>query len=65
MKLEPVTKPDKKNKAASKILTMTSCQQNVTPLTFFQFMVNSKQSGSWISDAYSTKLNNNLLSYTN
>ena len=56
MKLEPVTKLDKKSKAASKILTMTSCQQSVTPLTFFQFMVNSKQSGSWISDAYSTKL---------
>ena len=56
MKLEPVTRLNKKNKAASKSLTMTSCQQSVTPLTFFQFMVNSKQSGSWISDAYSTKL---------
>ena len=45
MKLGPVTKSDKKNKAASKNLTMTSYQQSVMSLTFFPFMVNSEQSG--------------------
>ena len=35
MKLAPVTKFDMRNKATSKKLTMISCQQIVTPLSFF------------------------------
>ena len=51
MKLEPVTKLDKRNKTASKNLTMTSCQQIVTSLSFLRFMANLEQSGSRIPDA--------------
>ena len=40
MKLEPVTKFDKKNTAISKKLTMTSCQQILMSLLFFLFMSN-------------------------
>ena len=49
MKLGPVTKIDKINKARSKNLTMTS-------LLFFQFMVNLEPFGSWIPDAWFVKL---------
>ena len=41
MKLRPVTKLDKRNKTTSKKLTMTSFQQIVTSLPFFQFMAKS------------------------
>ena len=51
MKLGPVTKLDKRNKTASKQLTMTSCQKIVTSLLFFRFMANLEQSGSRITDA--------------
>ena len=34
MKLGPVTKLDKRNKTASKKLTMTSCQKTVKSFTF-------------------------------
>ena len=53
MKLRPVTKFDKRNRATLKNLAVTSCQQIVTSLSFFRFMTNLKQSGSWIPDAKS------------
>ena len=56
MKLGPVTKLDKRNKTTSKKLTMTSCQQIVTSLSFFQFMANLEQFGSRGSDVWSVKL---------
>ena len=56
MKLEPVTKIDKRNKITSKNLTVTSCQQVLTSLLFFQFMATMEQSRSRILDAYSVKL---------
>ena len=50
-----VTKLDKRNTAIQKKLTTTSCQQIVTYLSFFQFMVNLEQSRSQIFDAWSIK----------
>ena len=50
-----VTKLDKRNTAIPKKLTTTSCQQIVTYLSFFQFMVNLEQSRSQIFDAWSIK----------
>ena len=50
MKLVPVTKLDKRNKATSKKITMASCCRIVTPLSFFQFMANLEQSGSRIPE---------------
>ena len=38
MKLGPITKLNKRNMAMSKNLTMTSCRQIVSSLSFFQFM---------------------------
>ena len=40
MKLGPVTKVDIRNKTASKKLTMMSCQQIVTSMSFFQIWSN-------------------------
>ena len=51
MKLGPVTKLEKRNKTMSKNLTVRSCWQMVTSLSFFQFMANMEQSRSWIQDA--------------
>ena len=49
MKLGPVTKRDNRNKEISKKkLTIASCQQIVTSLSFFKFMANLEQSGSRI-----------------
>ena len=56
MKLGPVTKLEKRNKTMSKNLTVRSCWQMVTSLSFFQFMANMEQSRSWIQDAQSVKL---------
>ena len=56
MKLGPVTKLDKRNTATSKKLTMTSCMQIVTSLSFFRFVTNLKLPGSRIPDAWSVKL---------
>ena len=56
MKLVPETKPDKRNKTASKDLTMTSCRKIVMSLPFFRFMSNLEQSGRRIPDAESAKL---------
>ena len=39
MKLGPVPKLDKRNKATLKNLTMTPCQQIVTSFSLFQFKV--------------------------
>ena len=55
MKLGPVTKLYKRNKNIKK-LTVTSCQQIVTSLSFFQFMDNLESSRGRIPDAYSVKL---------
>ena len=46
MKCGPVIKLDKRNTATSKNLTMVSCRQIVTSLSFFQFMANLEQSRS-------------------
>ena len=51
MKLGPVTKVDIRNKTASKKLTMMSCQQIVTSMSFFQIMANLEQSVSRIAEA--------------
>ena len=64
MKLEPVTKLDKRNKKPSKNLTTTSCLQIVTSLSFFRFMANLEQSESRRPDAWSVKLTfSKILSY--
>ena len=55
MKLEPVTKLDKKKKQRQKILTMTSCRKFVVPLSFFGFLTNLEQSGGRIPDRESAK----------
>ena len=46
MKLRPITKVDKRNTKTSKNDGETSFQQNITALSFFQFMANLEQSGS-------------------
>ena len=50
IKLGLVTKLDKRSKAISKNLMMTSYQKNVTPLSFFRGMANLELSGSRIPD---------------
>ena len=50
MKLGPVTKLERETKQSQESLTITSCQQVVTSLSFFRFMANLEQSGSRISD---------------
>ena len=44
MKLGPVTKLDKRNMKTSKKLTIMSCRQIVTSLSFFRFIANLEQS---------------------
>ena len=57
MKLGPVTKINKKNMTTSKKkMTMTSCRQIVTLLSFSRFMANMERSGSGIPDAWLLKL---------
>ena len=56
MKLWPVTKLDKTNTLTSKNSTITLCQQNLTSLSFFQFMANLQLFGNGIRDTWSTKL---------
>ena len=48
MKLDPVTKLDKRNKT-------TLCRQVLIPLSFLRFMAKLEQSGSWNSDVQSEK----------
>ena len=59
MKLRPVTKFDSRNKTTTttttKLMT-TSYRQIVSPLSFFKFMVDLEQSGSWVPDAYSVEI---------
>ena len=55
-KLGPVTKLDKRNTIRSINFTMTSDQQILKSLSFFQFMANLGQSRSRILDAWSVKL---------
>ena len=56
MKLGSVTNLDKRNKTTSKNLMMRRCQKIVTPLSFFQFMVNLVSSKGWSPDAQSVRL---------
>ena len=63
MKLEPVTKIDKKNKTTSKNLMMMSCWQIVTSLSFFQFMA-KRDSRRIVCKTY-IFINSKLLSYKN
>ena len=56
MKLRTAAKLDKKTRQRQKSLTMTSCRQIVTSLSFFQFMTNSKQSVGGNQDVWSVKL---------
>ena len=61
MKLRSVTKIDKRNTTTPKKLTVMSCQQIVSSLSFSQFMGNLEQSSSEISDAWSVKLKFSLI----
>ena len=61
MKLEAVTKLDKRNTETSKNSTMMSCQQIGTSLSFFQVMANSQPFRSRIPDARSIKLTFSLI----
>ena len=56
MKLGPVTKLDKRNRTTSMTLTMTLCQQIVTSLSFFRFLINLEQSGGRTPDTDSTEV---------
>ena len=56
MKIEPVTRLDKRNKTKLQNLTMTSCREIVTLLSFFGFFANSEQSGDWIAETESAKV---------
>ena len=56
MKLGPVTKLDKRNKATSKNLRLTSCQKIVTSFPSFEFLANLEQSGGRIPDTDSAKV---------
>ena len=56
MKLGPVTKLDKRNKATSKNLRLTSCQKIVRSLPSFEILANLEQSGGRIPDTDSAKV---------
>ena len=51
MKLGPVTKLHKRNKAASKIFDNDIMSENCDIIVIFQFMANLEQSGSQIPGA--------------
>ena len=51
MRIEPVTKPDKRNTARSKIPDDDVMSVNCDVIVFFLFMVNFQPSGSRISVA--------------
>ena len=53
MTLESATKPDMRNTTKLKKIKMTSSQQVIMSLLFFQFLTNSEQSGIWIPNALS------------
>ena len=52
MKLEPVTVPDKKYMTTLKKLTMTSCREIMTSLSFSRLMADLEQSGSRIPNEF-------------
>ena len=56
MKLGPVTKPDKRNKAMSKNLTLRSCRKIITSFSFFGFLVNLELSAGRILGTESAKV---------
>ena len=56
IRLGPVTKLDKRNRAKSINLTMSSCRQILTSLSIFGSMASLEQSRSRIPDAWSVKL---------
>ena len=56
MKLEPVTKLDKRNTATEIITDDDIMSSNYGALSFSQFMANLEQSGSRILDAWSVNL---------
>lgn len=53
MALESATKLDMRNTTKFKKIKMTSCQQVIMSLSFFQFLTNWEQSGIWIPNALS------------
>ena len=61
IKLEPVTKLDRRNKTTSKEFDDDVFQQIVTSLPFFQFMANLEQSKSPIPDTEPVKLTFSLI----
>ena len=61
MKLEPVTKLDKKNTATSKKLDDDVMSLIVTSSSFFRFMASLQQSGSRIPGAWSIRLTFSLI----
>ena len=56
MKLRPLTKLGKRNKATLKKLTVTLCREIVTSLSFFGFLANLEQSGGRIPDTESAEI---------
>ena len=56
MKLGPVTKLDKRNKTMSKKFDVTSCQNTVTSLSFYGFLVNLEHFTGRIPDTESAKV---------
>ena len=56
MKLGPVTKLDKETKQRQKNLTLTSCREIVTSLSFSGFLANLEQSRDRIPDRGSAKV---------
>ena len=56
IRLGPVTKLDKWKRAKSINLTMSSCRQILTSLSFFGSLASLKQSRSRIPDAWSVRL---------
>ena len=55
MNIGQANKLENRNKT-SKIQTMTSCQQNVTPLSFLQFIARLEKFRKWIPDSSYVKL---------
>ena len=56
MKLGPVTKLNKRNKTTLKNLTLTSCRETVTSLSFSGFLANLEQSRDRILDTKPAKV---------
>ena len=63
MALGSVTEHDKRNMAKSEKLMMMPCQHHCDTLSFFKFIINLEQSGSWIPEAWSLKLTYPLITF--